>query len=158
MKLQGIYFSINAGRLYVLLFQSKRALRKFPTSTVNPANPLSTKFPLHHSIEPMAPPISCINVSHTSLGDDGMDHFCRILSANTPSPKSIDLSFCSMKERGILSLCRLLHIRRRKGLAGLQGLILSGNTVSFKAAKELGNSLSPMQKKTIISAMMALPK
>jgi len=106
------------------------------------------RIPLHYNLEPVvAPPVSCINISHTNLGDDGMELFCQMISANTPALKTIDLSFCNIKERGMLTLCRSLHIRRRNGLAGLQGLILSGNTISFKAAKELGNSLSKMKKK-----------
>ena len=106
---------------------------------------------LHQTLDPiLAPPISCINISYSAMGDDGMEQFCDALCSNTPALKTIDLSFCNIGERGMLELCRSMHSRRRKGLAGLQGLILSGNTISFKAAKELGNSLSPaVQKKAV---------
>jgi len=89
------------------------------------------------------PPISCINLSHTNIGDDGMDQFCEIISACTPHLKTLDLGFCNIGEKGIFTLCRAFYKRRRRGLAGLQGLILSGNTISLKAAKDLGSALSP---------------
>jgi len=92
----------------------------------------------------VAPPISCINISYSSIGDDGMEQFCEVLCANTRSLTAIDLSFCNIGERGMLALCRSIYKRRRLGLPSVQGLILSGNTISFKAAKELGHCLSPI--------------
>lgn len=102
---------------------------------------------LNPQLDPVAvPPISCMNFSHTNVGDDGMDQFCEIISTCTPNLKTLDLGFCNIGERGIFTLCRSLYKRRRRGLASLQGLILSGNTISFKAAKELGSALSPSTK------------
>ena len=129
--------------------QSNHSRRRRPSHHDGNASMSSAvhTFPLHQSLDPIAaPPVSCINISHTNIGDDGMEQFSEMFSSNTPALKTVDLSFCNIKERGMLALCRSLHNRRRNGLASLQGLILSGNTISFKAGKELGNSLSSMQK------------
>ena len=90
-----------------------------------------------------APPIAAINLSYTAIGDDGMEECAKIFAANTPSLITIDVSFCNIGERGMLALCRALNQRKRIGLPGLQGVTLSGNTITFKAAKELGSCLAP---------------
>jgi len=109
------------------------------TSKVKPQVPIPRQV-----IESIAaPPIACINISYSAIGDDGMEKFCEIFCANTRSLITVDVGFCNIRERGMLALCRSLYNRRRRGLPSLQGLILSGNSISFKAAKELGHCLSP---------------
>lgn len=94
-------------------------------STLEPSNP---------------PPIAVLNLSHTNIGNQGLDMLCEVL--DNPFIKTLDLGFCFIEERGILSLCRALSKRKKSSLPNIQGLILSGNFISYKAAKELGLALS----------------
>lgn len=91
------------------------------------------------------PPISSVNFSCTWIGDDGMEQLGETLCSTLPTLKIIDVSFCGIGEKGILALCKSLHLRRKRKMKCLQGLILSCNTITLKAAKELGHALSPMR-------------
>ncbi len=128
--------------------------RRVQSEIGNSSHETNQQEPLHQSVTPIiAPPIATINISYSALGDEGLEILCSVL--NIPALKTLDLSFCCVGERGILALCRSLHSRRRKGLKELQALILSGNAVTFKAAKELGISLSPVQEKKNRKRMLA---
>ena len=88
------------------------------------------------------PWISVINLSYSLIGNFGMEMFAQVLRSNTPELKTLDLSFCNLDEKGIICLSRALKDRKSINLDGLQGLLLSGNRVTYKAAKELGVALS----------------
>lgn len=99
--------------------------------------------PLHHSLEAvLSPTISSINLSCSRTGNSGLEKLSEVIHWDTPSLKMLDLSFCDVDESGILAMCRSLRKRRKRGLPGLEGLILSGNVISYKSAKELGLALS----------------
>jgi len=99
--------------------------------------------PLHQSLgAEMSPAIASINLSCSRAGNLGLEKLSEIIQWDTPSLKMLDLSFCNVEESGILTMCRSLRKRRKRGLPGLEGLILSGNLISYKSAKELGLALS----------------
>jgi len=88
------------------------------------------------------PPLSVINMAYSNIGNFGIEILSEILHVDTPLLKTLDIGFCSIDEKGILTLCRALRKRKKRGLPNLQGLILSGNTISYKGAKDLGTALS----------------
>ena len=106
----------------------------------------SSLSPQHASIpapmKQLPPPLSVVNVSYSNIGNSGLETLSEILYVDTPYLKTLDISFCGVDERGVLVLCRALRKRKKRGLANLQGLILSGNVVSYRAAKDLGSALS----------------
>lgn len=111
----------------------RHSKQTLPTpSVLTPALPLSCP-----------PPLSVVNLSYTSMGNIGMELISEILYVDSPFLKSLDVGFCSIDERGLLALCRALQLRKKKGLPQLQGLILSGNVITYKVAKELGLALNP---------------
>ncbi len=89
----------------------------------------------------LAPPLKSLNLSFSTIGNKGMDILSEALYSNTPKLKFLDISFCQVHEKGILSLSRALMKRRKKGMTSLQGLILTGNTITYRAAKDLGIAL-----------------
>jgi len=97
--------------------------------------------PLHKSLEMSSPAISSINLSCSRIGNQGLEKLSELIYCDTPFLKMLNLSFCNVEERGILAMCRSLRKRKKRGLPGLQGLILSGNEISYKSAKELGLAL-----------------
>eukprot|EP00591_Stephanopyxis_turris_P004494 CAMPEP_0195523582 /NCGR_PEP_ID=MMETSP0794_2-20130614/22833_1 /TAXON_ID=515487 /ORGANISM="Stephanopyxis turris, Strain CCMP 815" /LENGTH=1434 /DNA_ID=CAMNT_0040653605 /DNA_START=89 /DNA_END=4393 /DNA_ORIENTATION=- len=107
-------------------FDSKSSLGQLPVQ-LPPPNP---------------PPLSILNMSYTNIGNTGMENISEILYLDSPLLKTLDIGFCGVGERGILALCRALQKRKKNDLPPLQGLILSGNVVTYKAAKELGAALS----------------
>ena len=88
------------------------------------------------------PPLSVLNMAFNNIGSPGIEMLAEILYVDTPFLKTLDIGFCRVDERGILALCRGLRRRKKRMLPNLQGLILSGNTVSYRAAKDLGVALS----------------
>lgn len=99
--------------------------------------------PLHQTLEPVMPsPITYMNLSFSTLGNEGMELLSEVLTANTKGLNIIDLSFCGIEERGLVALCRAMRKRKKKGLPCLKGLLLSGNTITYKVSKELGVALS----------------
>jgi len=104
---------------------------------------LPFSLPLHyHNLKPSTSPcISTINLSCSRTGNQGLEKLSEVVHWDTPALKTLDLSFCDIEERGILAMCRSLRKRKRRGLPGLEGLILSGNVVSYRSAKELGLAL-----------------
>jgi CheY-like chemotaxis protein/Ran GTPase-activating protein (RanGAP) involved in mRNA processing and transport len=92
------------------------------------------------------PPISVVNLSYTYIGNGGMEMLAEVLYTQESALKTLDLSFCKIEEKGILSLARALAKRKRKGLAPLRGLLLSGNYISIRSAAELGFALAPSEE------------
>ncbi|KAI2499982.1 hypothetical protein MHU86_14505 [Fragilaria crotonensis] len=87
--------------------------------------------------------ITGVSLSYTNMGNEGMEMFGEFLYAEGSILETLDVSFCALDERGILSLARSLAKRKRRGVAPLRGLLISGNHISYKAAKDLGTALSP---------------
>ena len=109
--------------------------------------------PLHAYLSPtqqrrLVPPrLSVVNLSFTNIGNQGIEMLSEVLYTDTKSLKTLDISFCGVKEGGVIALCRALRKRKKRLLPSLQGLVLSGNFISYKAAKELGVALSPAPEK-----------
>jgi CheY-like chemotaxis protein len=94
------------------------------------------------------PPIAVVNLSYTYIGNAGMEMLSEIINSELSCLKTLDISFCKIEEKGLLSLARTLAKRKRRGLPPLRGLILSGNYVSVRSAAELGFALTPSEKVT----------
>lgn len=88
------------------------------------------------------PQIETLNLSYTGIGCQGVEFLSETLISENPFIKSLDLSFCSIEDRGILSLCRALHRRKGSNFPHIEGLFMSGNFLTYKGAKELGIALS----------------
>jgi len=89
------------------------------------------------------PPISVVNLSYTYMGNSSVDLFCRVIDTDRSPLRTIDVSFCGLEDRGITALSKALVSRKRKGIAPLRGIILSGNYISLRVALGLGRALSP---------------
>ena len=102
-----------------------------------------------HSIQPeprlkfRPSAISVVSLSYTHMGNEGMEMFGELIYAEGSILESLDVSFCALDERGILSLARSLAKRKRRGIAPLRGLVISGNHITYRAAKDLGTALAP---------------
>jgi len=88
------------------------------------------------------PPISSMNLSFSDIGNEGIELLSEILCVGTPSLKVLDISFCGIEEKGFLALAQAIGKRKKVGLPSLHGLVLAGNKISYRAAKELGLALS----------------
>lgn len=143
-------------KLLTMLIMGSVTADEVASHMLNPANvrkclddylQVFLKLPVQSHPEPMMlPPITSINFSCTWLGNTGMEHLSETLYATLPYLKVIDVSFCGIGEQGILALCKAIHSRRKRKLRSLQGIILSCNSISLKAAKELGIALSPIRE------------
>lgn len=91
------------------------------------------------------PNISVVNLAHTYMGNSSVDLFCEAIDMERSPLKTIDVSFCGLDDTGIVTLSKALESRKRKGIAPLRGIILSGNYISSKSATTLGRALSPDQ-------------
>eukprot|EP00339_Tiarina_fusa_P025426 CAMPEP_0117015574 /NCGR_PEP_ID=MMETSP0472-20121206/12418_1 /TAXON_ID=693140 ORGANISM="Tiarina fusus, Strain LIS" /NCGR_SAMPLE_ID=MMETSP0472 /ASSEMBLY_ACC=CAM_ASM_000603 /LENGTH=1296 /DNA_ID=CAMNT_0004719407 /DNA_START=215 /DNA_END=4105 /DNA_ORIENTATION=- len=89
------------------------------------------------------PPISVVNLSYTYMGNASVDLLAEIITMENSPLRTIDLSFCCLTEKGCLVLARAFAKRKRSGIAPLRGIILSGNHINYRAATDLGRSLSP---------------
>jgi CheY-like chemotaxis protein len=87
------------------------------------------------------PPISVINVSYTFIGNVGMDMLSEVIYMDGSALRTIDVSFCGLDEKGMLSFARALARRKKKEIPPIKGLILSGNVLTARAALELGMAL-----------------
>jgi CheY-like chemotaxis protein/Ran GTPase-activating protein (RanGAP) involved in mRNA processing and transport len=110
---------------------------------------LETETSSHHVTAPgwsplfsLLPQIETLNLSYTGIGCQGVEFLSETLISENPFIKSLDLSFCSIEDRGILSLCRALHRRKSSNFPHIEGLFISGNFLTYKGAKELGIALS----------------
>jgi len=97
------------------------------------------------------PSISVVNLSYTYMGNSSIDLFCEVIDMDKSPLRTIDVSFCGLDEKGIIALSKALVSRKRKGIAPLRGVILSGNYISMRVASDLGNALSPDQNDLIQS-------
>jgi CheY-like chemotaxis protein/Ran GTPase-activating protein (RanGAP) involved in mRNA processing and transport len=104
--------------------------------------PPTSPAPLSSSPSP-PPPISVVTLSYTYIGNHGIEMLSSVLFEEGSALRTLDISFCAIDEKGILALARALVKRKRRGISCLQGLILSGNYVSARAASELGAALAP---------------
>jgi len=93
------------------------------------------------------PNITTLNLSYSYIGNNGMEVLSDLLIERDPVLKTLDISFCAIDERGMLAFARAMLSRKRKGLNHLEGVIVSGNHISYKAAKELGIALSSAKEK-----------
>jgi CheY-like chemotaxis protein/Leucine-rich repeat (LRR) protein len=98
--------------------------------------------------KPLPPPISVVNLSYTYIGNTGVEILSEVLYCDGSVLKTIDISFCKIEEKGLIAVARALIKRKRKGIAPLQGIVLSGNYISGRAATELGVALSPAGRET----------
>lgn len=117
----------------------------------NPGNPNKRALPSPNSSPHLtvpAPPISVVNLSYTYMGNSSIDLLCEVIQMEGSNLRTIDISFCGLEERGCLSLSKAFTKRKRRGILPLRGIILSGNHISYRAAKELGQSLSPEDHST----------
>jgi CheY-like chemotaxis protein/Ran GTPase-activating protein (RanGAP) involved in mRNA processing and transport len=89
------------------------------------------------------PPISVVNLSYTYIGNSGIECLGQILYSENTCLKTLDISFCNIEEKGLLSLSRSLTRRKKRRIPSLRGLILSGNYFTPRAASEVGIALSP---------------
>jgi CheY-like chemotaxis protein len=87
------------------------------------------------------PPLAVINLSYTEIGDHGMEALSEFVYLGHAALKTLDLSFCNISSRGLLSLCDGLAARSARGMPPLQALSLTGNTIKMDAAKKLGRAL-----------------
>ena len=88
------------------------------------------------------PPICALNMSFVKIGSQGLEMFCEVFGSGSPLLRIVDLSFCGIDEKGLLALARVVRKRKKDRMPDLHGLVLSGNKISYKAAKELGSALS----------------
>jgi CheY-like chemotaxis protein len=89
------------------------------------------------------PPISVVNLSYTYMENSSVDLFCQVIDMDRSPLRTIDVSFCGLNDRGITAISKALVSRKRKGIAPLRGIILSGNYISLRVASDLGRALSP---------------
>ena len=102
-----------------------------------------------HAMEPskpLSPPpaITVVNLSYTYMGNSAVEMLSEMLYVDNSPLTTVDVSFCGLEEKGLLAFARGVTERKRKGIPALRGLILSGNYLSYKAAKALGLALSSM--------------
>jgi len=97
------------------------------------------------------PSISVVNLSYTYMGNSSVDLFCEVIDMDKSPLRTIDVSFCGLEDRGITALSKALVSRKRKGIAPLRGIILSGNYISLRVASDLGRALSPDQNDPVQS-------
>ena len=94
--------------------------------------------------EPLSlpPPITVLNFSYTYIGNVGMEMLAVALYQENSCLTTLDISFCGIDEKGVLTLARALTRRNRKKIPMLKGLILSGNYLTPRSATEIGSALS----------------
>lgn len=127
---QGLASTLSNYRL-----DSERARHTLTEEGTKLSEPLS-------SIKPLPPPIAVVNLSYTYIGNTGIEMLSEILYKEGSTLKVIDISFCTIEEKGMLALARALAKRKRDRITPLKGVILSGNYMSSRAAAEFGTALS----------------
>lgn len=95
-----------------------------------------------HSMSVAPPPLAVINLSYTFIGNSGIEVFSEILFQEDSQLQTLDVSFCGLDEKGFLALAKAITKRKKRNIASLKGLIVSGNHLSGRAAADLGASLS----------------
>lgn len=94
------------------------------------------------SLSAPPPPVSVVNLSYTYIGNTGVEMLSDLLHREGSCLTTLDISFCGIDEKGFQALARALTKRKRKHVAALKGLILSGNFISPRSASEIGAALS----------------
>ena len=87
------------------------------------------------------PPLAVINLSFSKLGNEGMEMLNEVLCC-IPLLETLDISFCSIEEKGMIAMYRSMRNRKLKGIPSLMSLNQTGNMVCYKVSKELGIALS----------------
>eukprot|EP00980_Cylindrotheca_fusiformis_P008223 scaffold1736_cov127-Cylindrotheca_fusiformis.AAC.37 len=87
------------------------------------------------------PSIAVLNLSYTYMGNASIEILSDLIQMGG-SLRTIDISFCAIDERGCTVLAKALTKRKRRGVAPIRGLILSGNHITYKGATDLGRALS----------------
>ena len=134
-----LYLALNspgmdlAGAMDEFYRLSEAQLRSITNDAQSPPNSVVSLNP---------PPLAVINLSYTEIGDHGMETLSEYIYLGHAALKTLDLSFCNMSSRGLLSLCNGLAARGARGLPQLQALSLTGNTIKMDTAKKLGRALS----------------
>ena len=123
------YIRICLGRCAMVIYAGTH-YRERVLDAVHRRVPLRAPPPL--SLHPsLSPYISAINISCSRTGNTGLELLSEVVHRDTPSIKTLDMSFCDIDERGIQTMRRSLRKRKRKrkrrGMPGLEGLILSRN-------------------------------
>lgn len=95
------------------------------------------------SDQPKMPPIAVLNLSYTYMGSTAIEILSDLVQIEGSLLRTIDISFCALDERGCIILAKALKRRRRRGIAPLRGLIMSGNHITWKGARALGRALCP---------------
>ena len=90
----------------------------------------------------LPPPITVLNFSYTYFGNIGMEMLAVALYQENSCLTTLDVSFCGIDEKGMLTLARALSRRSRKKIPLLKGLFLSGNYLTPRSAAEIGSALS----------------
>jgi CheY-like chemotaxis protein len=90
----------------------------------------------------LPPPISVLNLSYTFIGNAGIEMLSESLCQENSYISTLDVSFCGIDEKGMLTLARALSRRIKKNAPLLRGLILTGNFLNPRAALEIGCALS----------------
>ena len=86
-------------------------------------------------------PLAVINLSFSKLGNEGMEILNEVLWC-IPLLETLDISFYSIEEKGMIAMYRSMRNRKLKGIPSLMSLNLTGNMVCYKVSKELGIALS----------------
>ncbi|CAJ1942310.1 unnamed protein product [Cylindrotheca closterium] len=89
------------------------------------------------------PPIAVLNLSYTYMGNTAIEILSDLVQMEGSLLRTIDISFCALDERGTIIFANALKQRRRRGIAPLRGLIVSGNHITLKGARALGRALCP---------------
>ena len=90
----------------------------------------------------LPPPITVLNFSFAYIGNIGMEMLAVALYQENSCLVTLDISFCGIDEKGVLTLARALARRKRKKIPMLKGLFLSGNYLTPRSATEIGSVLS----------------
>lgn len=101
--------------------------------------------PTHAFPKQNPPQISVLNLSYTYIGNAGIEMLAEVLHIDGSALRTLDISFCSMDEKGLLLLAKAISKRKRKKIPFLKGVILSGNYISPVAASVVGSALSPSE-------------
>ena len=119
--------------------QRSTSQRKRSIETSETTDTCGLRAPLSYT---SIPKIGVLNLSYTFIGCHGVEFLCEELLSDNPFIKTLDISFCLVEDRGILALSKALNRRKINLLPQIEGLVISGNFLSYRGAKELGMALS----------------
>jgi CheY-like chemotaxis protein len=102
----------------------------------------SMNMPIDTPPRTLPPPITVLNFSYTYIGNMGIEMLAIALYQENSCLNTLDVSFCGIDEKGMLTLARALVRRNKKKIPMLKGLFLSGNYITPRSATEIGCALS----------------